>query len=293
MYSYEEGILMLLPHRTWLYGLALVLGVALTANPVCAGDVDKYLPDDSEVVVTINVKQITDSALFKKYGIEGVQQIIKDSDEASAVLKDLGFDPLKDVDRIVVASPGGDDSDKGLIIVHGHFDLDKFKAKGEEAAKSNPEHLKIHKRETGPVIYEVSQEKLDNNLFVSLVDKNTMLISPGKDYVVDALKKTDAKQATLKNKELMTQLERTDAKQSVSVAMIGSAAAKSNALTSVIPKELLNNVDAIGGGFTVGDDIQMALVVTAKNADSAKELNGKINDNLNVGSPGTELEFAL
>jgi len=272
---------MLLQRRAWLYGLALVLGVALAAKPARAGDVDKYLPDDTEVVVTINVKQITESALFKKYGADKIQELIKDNDEVNDVLKDLGFDPLKDVDRIVTASPGGDDSDKGLVIVYGHFDLDKFKAKGEEAAKSNPEHLKIHKRETGPVIYEVSHSMLDNNLFVALVDKNTMLVSPGKDYVIDALKKSDAKQATLKNKELKTQLERTDAKQSVSVAMIGSAAAKSDTLAKVISKDLLEKVDAVGGGVTVGDDIQLSLVVTAKNADGAKELNDKLNDELN------------
>jgi hypothetical protein len=272
---------MLLQCRAWLYGLALILGAALTAAPVRAGDVDKYLPDDTEVVVTLNVKQITDSPLFKKNGVDAVQQLIKDNEEVNDVLKDLGFDPLTDVDRIVISSPGGDENDKGLIIIHGRFDLDKFKARGEEAAKSNSEHLKIHKRETGPVIYEVAHPKLDNNLFVALVDKKTMLVSPGKDYVIDALKKTDAKQATLKNKDLKTQLEQTDAKQSVSVAMIGSAAAKSNVLTSIFPKETLANVDAVGGGFTVDDDIQMQLVVTAKNADSAKDVNEKINDNLN------------
>jgi hypothetical protein len=272
---------MLLQRRAWLCGLALILGIALATTPARAADVDKYLPDDTEVVMTVHVKQLTESALFKKYGADPIQGFLKDSDDVADALKDLGFDPLKDVDRIVIASPSGDDNDKGLIIIHGHFDLEKFKAKGEDAARTNGEHLKIHKRESGPVIYEVSHEKLPSNLFVALVDKNTMLASFGKDYVVDALKKSGNKETTLKNKDLKTQLAHTDAKQSLSIAMTGNAAAKSGELANVIPKDVLENLDAVGGGITVGEDIQVSLVVTAKTDEAAKAVSDKVSDGLN------------
>src|ERR1700722_51364 len=108
-----------------------------------------------------------------------------------------------------------------------------------------------------------------------------MIASFGKDYVIDALKKADAKTATVKEKDLVKLLERTDPKQSVSIAMTGAAAAKSSELTTVVPKEVLENLDAVGGGITISEDVQFQLGVTAKNAEAAKAFNDKITDNLN------------
>jgi len=59
---------------------------------------------------------------------------LKASNEVQTILDDLGFDPFKDLDKMDSAGPGGSDNDKGLIIIHGRFNLDKFKTKGEEAA---------------------------------------------------------------------------------------------------------------------------------------------------------------
>ena len=272
---------MLLQRRAWLYGLGLVLGVALTTTPARAGELDKFLPDDTEVVLTVNVKQIVGSPLFKKYGQDAVKQYLKDTDEVNSVLQDLGFDPLKDADTITIAGPGSDESDKGLIIVHGRFDRDQFKKKGEDAAKANGEHLKIHKRESGPVIYEVTQDNLPSSMFVAVVDKSTILASFGKDYVVDALKKIDAKQATVKNKEIKALLERMDGKQSLSLMLLGSAVAKSKDVGQVIPPEVLNNLDALGAGVTLDDDIKLEVGIVAKTADSAKDIRDKIDGGLN------------
>jgi hypothetical protein len=266
--------------RVWLAPLALVLGIALAATPARAAEVDKYLPDDTEEVVMVNVKQLLDSGLFKKYGLDPAKQALKDNGDIADILKDLGFDPFTDLDRVVIGSAGGDDPEKVLVIAHGHFDLAKFKAKGEEAAKSNGEHLKIHKRDKGPVIYEVNHPQLDKPMFVALADKNTMLISPGKDYVIDALKKIDATKPTVKNKDIQALIERMDGKQTVSMAMLGSALTKGGDLTGFIPKETLENIDAVGGGLTVGDDVKLEVVVTAKTAEAAKDINKGVNDGL-------------
>jgi hypothetical protein len=264
----------------WLAPLALVLGVALTAAPARAAEVDKYLPDDTQEVVTVNVKQLLDSGLFKKFGLEPAKQALKDNGDVGDILKDLGFDPFKDLDRIVVGSAGGEDPEKVLIIARGQFDLAKFKAKGEEAAKSNGEHLKIHKRDKGPVIYEVKLPQSDTPVFVALADKNTMLISPGKDYVIDGLKKIDNPKPTVKNKEIQALIERMNGKQTVSVAVIGNALTKSGDLGGFIPKETLESIDAVGGGVTVDDDVRLEVVVTAKTADAAKDIHKGVNDGL-------------
>src|SRR5439155_24882163 len=100
---------------------------------------DRYLPADTEVVVTWNVRQVLGSQLVKKNGLEQLRDLIKSQEEVEALLKELNLDPLKDIDKVLVAAPASGEQDKGLVIVHGRFNLDKFKARADKAAKDNKE----------------------------------------------------------------------------------------------------------------------------------------------------------
>jgi hypothetical protein len=267
--------------RPWPGRAALALTLVFLAAPVRAGEIDRYLPDDSEIVVSLNFRQILDSPLVKKFGLEQAQEALRSTEEASAILKDLGFDPFTDLDRVIVAGPGGTEQDRGLIIVHGRYALDKFTRKGEEAARDYPDNLKIHKVKAGGerLVYEVALPD-GMSLFVALADKTTLLASPGKDYVVDALKKSAVKgKPTLKNRDFQALLERMDDKQSLSLAAVGSALAKGIPERKVQTE--LEKIEALGGGITISDDVKVQVVLSAKNADAARELNDTITQGLN------------
>jgi hypothetical protein len=262
----------------WLCGVA----AALAASPVRAGEVDKYLPEDTEVLVSVNVRQIVDSDLFKKYALEQARDALKEQEEVQTVLKELGFDPFKDLDRVLAAKPSGGEQDRGLFIVYGRFDLDRIRAKADEEAKGQPDLIKIHKVPDGAggkaVVYEVAVPNQPTPLFIALPNKSTLLAAPGKDYVVDALKKENAKEkAALKNKDFQALLEKMDAKQAVSVAGVGAA------LTEGTPDEvkaLFEKAEAVGGGISIGDDIKIEVAVTAKSADDAKDVKDSITEDL-------------
>jgi hypothetical protein len=281
---------MALHRHLWLCGLGLLLAAAVVAAPVRAGEVDRFLPADTEMVVTLNVKQVLESDLVKKYGLEQAKEALKNFDQVNDVLKDLGFDPFKDLDRLIVALPTAEEADKGLLIVHGRYDLAKFEAKGKDAAKNHSDNLKIHKVPDGlggqHLVYEVIlPENRDKPLFVALASKTTLLASPGKDYVVDALKKANLKEKpALKNKDFQAVLERLDNRQSFSLAMVGSALTKGDQ-GSLPPevKKFFEQVDAIGGGITVSDDVKLEVVISAKTAQAAKDLNKTITDGLALG----------
>jgi hypothetical protein len=278
------------PRRGWLRGLGLLLAAAVVTAPARAAEVDRFLPADTEMVFTLNVKQVLDSELVKKYGLEQARDALKNHDEVNDILKDLGFDPFKDLDRVIVALPAAEEADKGLVIAHGRYDLAKFEAKGKDAAKNHPDALKIHKVPDGlggqHLVYEVTiPEKRDTPLFVALPDKSTLLASPGKDYVVDALKKVNLKdKPALKNKDFQALLERMDNRQSLSLAVVGTALTKGN--QGNLPEEVrkfLEQVDAVGGGVTVAEDVKLEVVISAKTAQSAKDLNKTITDGLANG----------
>src|SRR6516165_1850557 len=95
-------MLTLIRARTWLLAGALLALVL----PARAAEPDKYLPNDTEAIVVLNVKQILDSPLVKKHLAEKIRDEIKNNAEVSKVLEALGFDPLKDLSSITIASSG-------------------------------------------------------------------------------------------------------------------------------------------------------------------------------------------
>jgi hypothetical protein len=256
--------------------LACVLAFVLLAGPLQAG-VDPLLPDDTQVVVTVNLRQLLDSPVIKKHGLGPAREALKGIDEVQDILDDLNFDPFKDLDQVIIASPGGAEQDRGLVIVHGHFDLAKFKARGDKAARDNPDSLKIHQVPDGQggqmVIYEVNTQQGggDAPLFVALPSKTVLLASPGKDYVVDALKKDRGKQRpALKNKEIRALIDKMDDQQTVAIAAVG-AGLPGGALSDNKAKQALDQVEAIGGGVTLRDDLKIEVIVSAKSPDGAKQ----------------------
>jgi hypothetical protein len=264
--------------------LLLAVAAGLSATPARAGLLDAYLPDDSEVIVTVNVRQLLDSPLVKKHGLQKARDALKELDQVESILKDLGFDPFKDLERVTLAGPGGTEKDRGLIILHGSFNLDKFKSKGEEAARDYPDYLKIHKVPVGAgatqVVYEVTPPDADMPIFVALPGKDTLLASLGKDYVVDALKKAAAKvKPALKSKDVQALLDKLDGKQSVAVAILGSALTKGGGAPPAV-KGLFEKIEAIGGGVTVGEDVKIEVALAAKTAEGAKELHEGLDKGL-------------
>jgi hypothetical protein len=259
------------PYRT----LAVVTALLLFAPFGRAADLDPYLPEDTESVLNLNVRQLLDSELVKKHFLEKAQEALRGNEEIQDVLKDLGFDPFKDLDRIVIAHPISTDKDRGLVIVHGRFDVAKFKAKAEEVAKDDSEHLKIHKILGGKqLLYEVSPPELEEPLFVALAGRDTLLVSPGKDYVVDALKKAGKEtKPTLKNKTFQALLEKVDTRQSLSLALVAnSEVAKALDKAPGDIKGMIEKIRALAGGLTISDEIKLELAITTKNAADAKEV---------------------
>ncbi len=92
------------PARGLAAGVLLCLAVSAPAAPAPASsDIDKYLPDDAQMVAVVNVKQITSWTPFRKQVKDQIEQFIKMGLPAE-ILKDTGFDPLRDTDRFVLAT---------------------------------------------------------------------------------------------------------------------------------------------------------------------------------------------
>ena len=83
---------------------AMLVTSGLSA-PVRAAEPDPLLPKDTTAVIYVNFRQVLESDMVKKYAIEQFKQGLE-GEEAQKVLKGLGLDPLKDIDRLIVGMWG-------------------------------------------------------------------------------------------------------------------------------------------------------------------------------------------
>src|SRR5437588_25725 len=113
-----------------LSGVAVTL---LALGPARPAEVDSRLPADTEVVLSINLEQLLHSPLGKKYLRTTIAEAIKAYDTGQELLKYLELDPLRDINRITLASPAAA-SNRGLIIVQGKFNRTKLAELAEKVA---------------------------------------------------------------------------------------------------------------------------------------------------------------
>jgi hypothetical protein len=276
--------------------LIAIFALGFIAFPARAGDVDPYLPDDTEAVLTINVRQILDAPFIKKDAFAELRKSIEDRAGALKHLKDLDLDPQKDIDSIVLTNSNGD-PDRSLLIVHGRFEVAKFEAKAAEMAKKHPDQWSIttvpdsaggqYKVLKSSRWYDFSGIKpalKKKPAYIALLDKRVLVATPEKDMIIDALDKAKGrKKAGLKSKELARLLEKANGKQSVWLAVLPSAVSKLlPADDDSFIRDELTKIEAISGGFTIDDELKLEIAVAVKDGDAARELSTELNEGLNI-----------
>jgi hypothetical protein len=266
--------------------LTVALAVALLAAPARAADLNTLLPSDTEVIVSLNVKQLLASPLFRKYAADQVKAELKKNEQAQKVFEALGFDPLRDIDAIIAS--GGElelDSNRGLIIIRGRFDPAKIQALAEGVAQKQGDNLKIHR--LGDVrLYEINYpeagaKRNTETLFVNVLDGTTVIASRSKDSVVDTLDRQAGRKKAAGKKDLLDLLAKADRKQSMSFVISNRILAKIPVGDDQQLKQLLGQAQNLVGGFTVTDEVKAEFVLGAKNADDAGALSKMLAAKLN------------
>lgn len=256
--------------------LSTILAMPL-ASGVRAADADPRLPNDSELVLSLNVEQVLNSPLGKKYLRAAFEQALKDNPQGSDVLKAIELDPLKDVSRVTLSLWG---KDNVLVIVSGKFNRDKIAELAAKAAAEQPEKVKIHKGE-GATIYEMIDD--NKSTFSAFADSSTILLSSDKSVLKEMLDGSSGKAGKVK-KELAALIAKADAKKSIWLAALPTVA-------SAIPlpgdnpqqKQAVDSLDAITGNLNVDNNVKLTLALTSKTAAAAQAMNKQLIDFVNLG----------
>ena len=259
--------------------VALVLALAVGSFAISYAQESRQeafkvqLPADTQALIHLNFRAMIDSPLAKKMGIE--KEIIKALDFDVEFIAEIGFDPLKDIDSITIAAPGGGDMEKGLIIVAGKFKADKLVAKANEDAKNNEDNVKIHKA-GDKTIFEVKEFILSQQVPIFyMIASNTILASTQKEYLEKAFANSGSK---LANKDFSALVEKLDPDLAISMVAVSSAFP-----SKAIPepyKAIIEGIDSIIGGIGIDEDVTLKINVFTKDEDSAKKLKETLDQGM-------------
>jgi hypothetical protein len=254
-------------------------GLVLAATPGWAVD-PKLLPSNTELVFSVNIKQILESEVVKAQK-EVVNQLkaalqnqIPGEDQAQKYLERMGLDPFRDLTAITVAHPGTKDPDALFIIIEGTFNPAKFAQAAEDAAKDNGDILRIS-RMGNVKVYEVTPPG-EKRFFVSLLEDKAVVISPNQDTFNEVLgRAVGTKTGGLKT-EIRDLLKTTNDKQSLSFVVTGGALAR-QAENAKIPNSemvgpVLQAIEGISAAVTVSKNINFQLGIGSKDDATAKKL---------------------
>ncbi|MBX9581197.1 MAG: hypothetical protein K2X87_12880, partial [Gemmataceae bacterium] len=166
-------------------------------------------------VISVNVKQVLGSEIVKQYALGQIKDFLKGQD-AQKFLTELGLDPLKDVDRVVLGGSGTDQADmKFLAVVRGTFDPDKLYDAAVAQTKKDADHFSLVKDGDGKVFKY--QPDNGNPVYATVVDKNAVVLGSEKKLVSAAAAGQPRAQV---GKGLAALIAKMDDKNSVWVAAV-------------------------------------------------------------------------
>jgi hypothetical protein len=264
-------MMMHLFHKRWLACLAL----AVVAVPGRAADADKLLPGDAEGVLVVNVRQLLDSAVVKKFGLEPMKAALKKEDKVAKPLADAGIDPFKDIDTILLTASGNPADNKMLIVVRGRFDLDKIQSTAEELTKKGEGQLKVHK--SGDLrVYETRGKEGEKPAFLAFVDNTTLIASPSKEYVTEVAK-GDSKGLGKPNKEMAGALTKVNDKASVWLALVVTEQMKKVMAKNPQTAGVAEKLEAITGSLNLSDFLLATINIHTADAQAANQVEMLVN----------------
>ena len=254
-----------------LFRMPCVSAAVLLALPLLspAGSPDKYLPDDSEVVLAVNVRQFLETPLINR-DLDKLREALKGQEKVSAELEKVGVDPLKDIDQVTIAGAPGQGDDHFLLVAHGRFDTAKLEARAKSAVTEESDTVSEVKEEDH-TFYSITQPGAARVFYVAWPESGTIVASPSKDLILHAFGVQAAKNQSSLNQDMAGLLDKVDEKSVASIVGLGS-------LLKGTPQA--GQVQHFSGAVTIDQSMHLAAAVAVKDVDTAETLTKTITDAL-------------
>jgi hypothetical protein len=234
-----------------------------------AGSPDKYLPDDSEVVLTVNVRQFLETPLINR-DLDKLREALKSQEKVTSELEKVGLDPLKDIDQVTIAGVPGQGDDHFLLVAHGRFDTTELEARAKSAVTEESDNVSEVKEEDH-TFYSISQPGADRVFYVAWPESGTIVASPSKDVILHAFAVQAGKSQSSLNQDMTNLLDKVDEKSIAAIVGLGS-------LLKDTPQA--GQVQHFSGTVTIDQSMHLAAAVAIKDVETAEALTKTITDGL-------------
>jgi len=250
--------------------LALCLFVG-TIVPIRAADLAAVLPNDSEVVTQINVKQLLTSAVVKKYAATMIDDFMEKSPEAMQFSQLTGLDPRKDIGRIVIAGSGSDPSNiKGVVLLEGTFDVVKLNTVLGEIARTKNEAVSVVK-DGDLTIYKMKGPDSPMTLFATIADKSLIVAGTSVEVVKDTIAKKNGTKKGKVTKELHDLLGRMNDDNSFSFVAVTKGKGEGLPIPQPEIARIVEKMHGISLSLNVSAEIALELGISVEDAEIANE----------------------
>jgi hypothetical protein len=254
-----------------------VAAIVLSSQAVRADDnIDELLPADTRQFVVLQIKPLVDSELYKKNVTDEIKKQILDALPVE-FLTAAQIDPLKDVERIVLATSviSGVQDVNGTIVLCGNFDAKKIEAAAIEQAKKDKNSVTIL-RDGTQVVYKVGSIQ-STDVHVAVVDARRIIVGVKLDDVKAALERAANKKSTVvKDKEILKALSAVDAKVPLFARFDKGQLRVLPGADDPNTAKLFDKVNFGTIEVRVEADLKFALTLVMNDADSSKELKPKV-----------------
>lgn len=269
--------------------LLAVAGLLALLPTLPAAEFEKFLLNDSDAFIAVNVRQVAASAAFKKHYQAPIQDWLKEPGEAPKALAAMGLDPVKDIDWLLLANgeslykvqrkiiAGKLDIDRQtsvFLLIEGRFNPARIKTWAEQYAKDQPGTLKAH----AGGIYELN---LGRPVFAAVLNPSLAAVSLTREPLAEALEKVAGKRkTTAKFKDVFAAAAKLDAKQSVTFFASGNMVFGMDVDVVKVGNKLVDrpvkltltesNIDGIRGQITLTEGLAADITVSVRDAATGK-----------------------
>jgi len=246
-----------------------VLTIISVASTIQSAEIDPYLPNDTEVIVSFNAERALSTPIGMRYIKGAMDQALKDHDKLSGILKDAGFDPKRDLQRITIGMSASEPN-RSFVIVRGRFQVARIVEAAATIAADSRDILKIHKI-GDRAIYEVPGEK--DSTYLAFVSETVLLATLQRPLLVASLEKPGEKFG--KVSPALTQLAAAvDGKQAAWLAALPGPLKRELPLPMDDPKQkqAFDNLVGATGTVRMDQDVRIHLTLQSSDAAGAQQL---------------------
>ncbi|HWG45335.1 MAG TPA: hypothetical protein VN688_21405 [Gemmataceae bacterium] len=239
-------------------------------DPFPAGALADYVPEDSEAMLTVNLRTLLESPVGQRMK-PSLQQLVQRGERQFRWMDLLGIKPFDDLDSLQISfAPGS--GGQPLWLARGRLDRSRFQIGPDKLQTKTIEHFRV---------WEYADRQRNQTTLLAPVG-DALVVSDTPSRVLAALHQAShPRSVVIRDVTLRELLAKVDRRQSLWLAasfkQLGPVARIDNVLLEMILRPLFTHADSVHGGLTCAEDIRAELHFHTPTEESAAKLEEDLN----------------